>query len=80
VTSEPRVKTLFEARVVPAGRYPSTAERDSKGESRFFAQDDKSRVKIKSSGQECPLHTSIFFAGIAAAAEAGGIVDAWRRD
>jgi hypothetical protein len=42
------------------GRDPSTAERDSKGESRSFAQDDKSGVKIKSSGQECPLDTSIF--------------------
>jgi hypothetical protein len=51
------------------GRDPSTAERDSKGESRSFAQDDKSGGKIKSSGQECPLDTSTFYNGIPSAAD-----------
>jgi hypothetical protein len=73
-------------------RDPSTAERDSKGESRSFAQDDRSqeqdqseikvkiKIKVKSSGQECPLHVSILYGGCPSAAEAGDIVAAWRHD
>jgi hypothetical protein len=73
-------------------RDPSAAERDPKGESRSFAQDDRSqehertkievkiKIKVKSSGQECPLHMNILCGGSPSAAEAGDIVAAWRHD
>src|ERR1017187_4852588 len=41
---------------------------------------NKSNAHSKSSRQGCPLHTSIFYAGIPSAAEAGDIIASWRHD